>query len=1212
MLNRVFIFIGVLAILALAAAFVVPRFIQWSDYRERMEVLAAGALGTEVHINGDIGFTLLPAPQLHFSDVVVGPLESPVLMVKTVDADFSLMDFLRDRYSVTRLVINQPVFDFTIDENGLFTTPLKLAEKATSSNISIANASVIDGSLGLYDVRSDRRMTTTGINGELRLNALRGPFVFSGSSTVDGQRYDVRISTSAMDAEGMTQLSAFAKPVTQAFSYTLEGMLHTGATPKFNGTMQYRQAPVAAQNADNVQGDLVLDGKIEASPERIVLSNAVLQPDENRAGTRLQGSAVIELGAAPKFDAAISGGVVALPARDARQDQAAQPYEIVRLLKELPIAPVPSLPGTIGIDIAELNLRAFALRNVRIDAVSTGESWVINKLTGRLPGDSELQLTGKLGTDGSKPSFDGSLSISTERMDALAGLWRKGTASTPLLNMPASLDTKVSLTGDTLGFSNGSFVLDGAAHAVSAEVGFGDSRSLQFRGKFNALSPDDSAALVALLPDTADPAFSLSFPKGRFSVDVDMATLFELPARKFSANGSWSDAGVEFTRLAAADLGGGTFDLSAKITGTASEPQISATGAVGIKTDDALALTALFDMLKVPEATRTFIARSMPLQVDVQLDAPKPEGGQLLTVNGRAGVANLSFTAQLAGGVAKALTSPLSLQATIISDDPNALNAQLGLGGNSLLPSSAPVKLSVGVEGSAANSLETTIVAEGNGDSISFDGSLIVSDPETLKGSGLVKIKLSDAAALADIVGASGIYVPPLSASANLGFSGLDSMTLTNINGTAGSAPFSGDMSLNAGADSRGISGMLSLPPLDVGALASVSSGASALMVLEGGVWPDGPFSIGDEPRRTEGRLHIETPSINAGAKPLVSDASFDLVWDATNIRLRGLQGSIGGGRIDMDVGVCCSGPIAEKRLFGRVTLDGVALDAVLPQGPAGNLAGTVSGSVQFDGSGESIAGAMAGMTGEGSFSLTDLTIEKLNPKAFVTVAGLDNILEQQPDDLTNIVAVALDQGAFTAPEMSGVFNIAGGIVRVANLAAEGVGARLFGGGSLTLKDLGLAGSFTLTPVGVVDPKGLINEATSLVTAVISGTLFEPVRELDLGTMVDSIKVRAYEIEVDRLEQLRAQDEARAKAAAEERARLMEEQAKRVAAEEAAKAAAVEEKRLADEALKRKAEDAAAAAAAARQIVVPPPPPPISAPVQTQPFDLGLPPPPPR
>ncbi len=48
MLNRLYIVVGVLAILALLAAFIAPRFIQWGDYRERMETIASEAVGAPV------------------------------------------------------------------------------------------------------------------------------------------------------------------------------------------------------------------------------------------------------------------------------------------------------------------------------------------------------------------------------------------------------------------------------------------------------------------------------------------------------------------------------------------------------------------------------------------------------------------------------------------------------------------------------------------------------------------------------------------------------------------------------------------------------------------------------------------------------------------------------------------------------------------------------------------------------------------------------------------------------------------------------------------------------------------------------------------------------------------------------------------------------------------------------------------------------------
>ncbi|MFY8031559.1 MAG: AsmA family protein, partial [Devosia sp.] len=93
MLNRLFIIVGLIAILALGAAFVVPGFIRWEDYRDRMEAMASQTLGAPVQITGEIKFAVLPEPQLRFTKVVVGAVDRPVMTVEQVEARFSLVDF---------------------------------------------------------------------------------------------------------------------------------------------------------------------------------------------------------------------------------------------------------------------------------------------------------------------------------------------------------------------------------------------------------------------------------------------------------------------------------------------------------------------------------------------------------------------------------------------------------------------------------------------------------------------------------------------------------------------------------------------------------------------------------------------------------------------------------------------------------------------------------------------------------------------------------------------------------------------------------------------------------------------------------------------------------------------------------------------------------------------------------------------------------------
>src|SRR5690606_12671185 len=117
-------------------------------------------------------------------------------------------------------------------------------------------------------------------------------------------------------------------------------------------------ALVEGESEDAGRGDMVVTGKVEASPARVLLSDYTIVPDENRAATRLLGAADVTLGKESRFSAVISGGVVALPPRDATADQSTLPYEVIRLLNELPQPPEFGLGGSIGVDIAELNLRA--------------------------------------------------------------------------------------------------------------------------------------------------------------------------------------------------------------------------------------------------------------------------------------------------------------------------------------------------------------------------------------------------------------------------------------------------------------------------------------------------------------------------------------------------------------------------------------------------------------------------------------------------------------------------------------------------------------------------------------------------------------------------------------------------------------------------------------------------------------------------------------
>jgi hypothetical protein len=1183
LLNRLYIVIGLLAILLISAAFVVPRFIEWSDYRERMQAIAAEVFGAPVLITGEIEFSLLPQPLMRFGDVVVGPPDRPAITVESVEAQFSLMDFIRDRYLITRLVLERPVLGVAIDGAGEVKAGLQIAERVTTADVSVASAQIVDGQVVLFDARTDETFTSSGIDGELRMEALRGPFAFQGNGDHEGRTYAVRFATSAIDGAGASQVSAFVRPSDERFSLSAEGLLTSSGMPHFSGTMTYRQTPRAGQARleDAGRGDLVMTGKVQASPTKVLLSDYTVVPDENRAATRLQGAAEVHLGRDRSFNAVISGGVMALPPRDATQEQPIAPYELMRLLAELPLPPAPGLPGTVGIDIVELNLRAISLRDVRVDATADASGWTVKEFSAQLPGASRLNVSGAITSAAGRPNFSGRLALATQRLDALALLWRKPTEGNPLFNLPGTLEARLSLVGETLSVSGASLVVNGKSHEFSAEMGFGStSKHLNVSARLGTLDARDSTALAALLPDLGrDPQFGATFPKGRFNLAAQAATFGDMSGLNLSARGSWEGGVLVIDEIAAGDLGGARFTGELTAFGSLAKPELSGNGSVTIASPDAPALGRFYDAIAAPVPVREFLRRSFPVDLAMRLDAPSGDGGQTLAISGRMGASELTLDAQLGMGFVRALAGPMSVRLDLRAADPGAMTAQLGLGKLSLTPTGTPMHLVALIEGSMSNSLETTVRIEGGADSLGFAGNVVVSDPNELSGNGTIRAALSDPSAIVASIGAEGLYVPAVNGSARLEFAGTRSLRLGDIDAVSGGQRVTGGLTLTRTGGTSAVSGTLASGPVDMASLFGALAGPAALLTTDEGPWPDGPLALGDTPRTTTGRVAISAPAITMGTRSVVTDARFELDWDATGIRLRDLAGLIGDGTVKMELGICCAGLLADKQVSGRVELAGVAIDALVPPAVARSLAGVVDAGARFEGTGDSFLAALRSMTGDGNYTIRQLRAEEFNPATFTEVAAIDTVVDMEPETLRALIVDKLDDGPFLADEVRGGFTIAGGTLRSGNLAVQGDRARLFGSASLRLADLSLDGGYAMSPIGPAAANGLVDQLGAQVSAMIGGTLLAPEKRFDVAAMVDAIMVRAFEIEVARLEQLRAEDEARRQAAAEERARLAEEAAKQAAADAAAKKAAEDAaaKAAIEAAARKKAEDEAAA-----------------------------------
>jgi hypothetical protein len=1154
----------------MAAAFVVPRFYDWNVYRDRVEAIAAEALGTDVAIRGDLGFTLLPQPQMVISDIVVGDAETPLLEVDRADAHLNLMEFLRDIYAVQQLNLDGLKLHLTIDEQGQWRMPIQLPQDVPQGNVSIEDAVLVNAEVVLADQRTGESWRMDGLNGNLSAAGLRGPFAFEATGQMQNENYTLRFTSSELNSSGQMRLSSFVAPTDRRFSVTTEGLLSTGeARAQFAGETNLRIRP-QRRDENDVRGDLTLKAKVALDAQALSIEEFNLVPDENRAGTRLVGNATLSLGAERHLDAKISGGVVPIIPQDALRDRTADPYALVELLINLPPPPkIDVATGEVQVDIGELGLGDFALRNVAADLSIAGDKWLVQSFTTRLAGDSLFSLSGELIEAQEHSAFDGAFSFNSERLDALARGWRSFTDDNPLFGATAQGKGRLRISSSGVNIAAEGFKLDDDQLDFVIDWREEKARRLVLNAELGQFGTQSTERLLAFLPEIGrDQKFNQTFPLGRFKVKADQLVLEQMPLRDATASGKWSTAGIEIDDFTANDVAGVSIQSSGTLAGTLEAPQLWGTARFDVLPRANIAQWAEMWPGGIHPKLEEILRANRPARYEVELMEPEGEN-QKISIEAVNADLKMDAAFDFGEGVFKAATAPSAGAVFFSARHGPALFNSLQMDGDGF-SENTPAQLSFEYQGTLSNSIEAKIGYEAGSTDLSYEGSLIVSDLSNLRGRGQLQGDVTDIEGLSTLIGLNGLHLPQLQGNAALKFTGAEKYELSEIKVRAADEDVTGQIAMSRLSENAVFSGDLRVSRMSVDGLAQYLGGPTALLNSSDAVWPDGPFNIAAQGRKHRGRIGIETPMIMANDRAFLTGVSFDLSWTANENRIRNLLGARGEGEVGMDVTLCCYGSESQKQLNGRFRLDGVALGELLAGPAATTLSGFVDGAGQFSTRGADFAQMAAALGGDGSFTIADMAINGVNSDIFAKIGNMDNLTELEPAAFKAQIDEDLAGGRFEVPEAEGVFSIAGGKLLLRNFSVEDAQTRLFGDMTLDLSQFGLEGDWALTPTQSFGDGDVLSENAAQIAYRIKGELFDPQVSVDVGPMADAIQMRAFELEVEELERLRAEQEARARAQAEEQQRRMAEQAARLAQEEAAKAQAeAAERRAAEEAARQ-------------------------------------------
>jgi len=221
-MKKLLIGLGVVVVLLLAAAIVVPMLIPLDSYKGEIQAQVKEKTGRDLRIDGDISLSLLPTLAVSVEDVgfsnAPGATTPEMATVDRLDVALQILPLLSGEVAIDRFVLEQPVINLEVDAEGRPNWQLQMAGDAAApsdgagggtgagtgagdggvavSELRLGDVRLIDGTLNYTDRRSGQELTVSEVNMELSLPSLAEPFTVEGSAVWNGKTVSL-----AVDAE---------------------------------------------------------------------------------------------------------------------------------------------------------------------------------------------------------------------------------------------------------------------------------------------------------------------------------------------------------------------------------------------------------------------------------------------------------------------------------------------------------------------------------------------------------------------------------------------------------------------------------------------------------------------------------------------------------------------------------------------------------------------------------------------------------------------------------------------------------------------------------------------------------------------------------------------------------------------------------------------------------------------------------------------------
>lgn len=1132
---------GVTIILVLVGALVGPFFIDWTLYRSTFETYAEQVLGHPVTVLGEADMRLLPAPSITFSDVRVGPSENPLLVVSRFQMQVELPPLLKGEVKVQDLRLDRPHLQLSLDEDGRLDWLTSMPDhgmlaKVNADDVAFESVTITNGAISIVDARSGDVFRFENGNLSLSARSLAGPFKIDGSISHERSPYSVELATGRLQEDGAIRVKGRVTPSQYPVDLSLDGLVsHEDAAPRFEGGFDVAsiQAPDAVDNAWTMTGQLAADMTRFEVPE----FEFHFGPQERqlsltgKADLVYSGDRRFEVRATSKqvdLDRLLGGG----PASPVNLKSTSE-----AVLTALANIPVPPIKGAISLDVPAVVAGGGLTQDVRLDLETMLGGWRIARLAARAPGRTVIATQGDL-VVGSNMTYSGNVSLSSQQPGAFVGWWRHSGAGATTLQ-PIDMEGRLTVIPGGYALENLRLGLNGAKAEGSLSYRTRTNGSPVFAIHLNA-DQLDLNELILLgkavqgeelgLRGVSERAGILSDLEVSARIQSDELLIGDVQGKNIGIEASYADGDVRIDRLFAGDLAGAEVDVKGGVNNITETPQGSLSGSLVASDLGGLVglLKSVFPESGIVERVKAAAPYLVParFKADFTAQANDDKSDVFIDLDGEAGEAMVTVSGQLSGRTDAGREADVGLELNLSGPDGGTLLRQLGF---DVLPvdnlGEGHVRLTA--RGKPQTGLDIDLDAGSAAARVAATGTLRLEEGKS--GAYELRVK-AETADLAPVALLAGRVLPimgggiPVDLSFDVSGNG-EKLSLSAIEGAVSGVTIEGSIAGNlvplVSETSRRFTGDLTVSDLDLRVLSEAILGPDQWFSAGDGssIWPSVAFGsplLSD----IDLTLQVKSDRLQVAEGLEIANASSELRLTPMMLRLDGINGQFASGALTGALAVRRSD--AEGALSGRIKLQGADIRRLVWTRNARPVAtGLMDLYLEFDGAGRSISAIVSGLNGGGTVSIHDGELRGLNPKAFdLVIRAADAGLELEDDRIKEAFLSHMEAGNLSFSKLEGNLSLLGGRISARNIVVDAADAEIFGSVEADLNTWMLDSDVSIR----IDPgENAVTGAEPQVGLLFVGSLDEPERVVDIAPFSAFLTLRAFDLEVRRVERLQAE-----------------------------------------------------------------------------------------